>query len=208
MKVILVCGYKTHGKDYFFHNSRKEDYLILSKRKGDNLDHFFQGQNKKRIAFADCVKDELSVLGIDVSEKNKEIRKYIYENNLYLEASVKNCVPIFSARDIFIKHANDKKKDDINVWVKIGVEKMSDSCYNVVTDWRFLHEIEYLKNIPELEIVTLKIFNLEKEIPNISINSEHDLDNFLTDFLLVPISQSNNIENVFNILPIYKDYHF
>ena len=96
--MIMVCGFKGTGKDTFYGNYiNKKNYAVYS----INSRCLLLESSYVRIGFADNVKKEVNDI-YDLSDPNKD--DIIFENVTY--------------RDLLIAHAKNKKKKDINYWVK------------------------------------------------------------------------------------------
>lgn len=190
---VMICGYRTHGKDFFFKKLVKEidnKFICLAKfeNKINDLIIILNSEKFKRIAFADCLKQSLNFL----NPTDKDIKKYHKIDGKYVEVFDSN-LPLFSFRDILIEHAKIMKEKDINHWVKLGISELDFKSCNVITDWRFYHEYDCLSEIFP-EIFTFRIFNFEKDIPSSNVDSEHELDYFETDFIILPFDQIDFLE--------------
>lgn len=202
--ITLICGYRTHGKDFFFKklDNKVNNKFICLYQDEKKLNHFKKLKNHKRIAFADCLKQDLEK--IDKIEENKD--KKVYRKNINNDYII-DINPEFSGRDIYIDYAKSMKEKDINYWVKRAIFNLDINCSNIITDWRFQHEYDYMIENSK-NILTIRIFNFEKVIPCKNVESEHDLDNFSTDFLIIPFEQIENLENIYKIFPNYSEYKF
>ena len=188
--MILLCGFRGTGKDTFYNN------LIEGKL---NNYVFYSQQDKKltlksnytRVAFADNVKKEVNILYNTKYNINSSINKdsIIYENVTY--------------RDLLIKHALFRKEKDINYWVKHACNWKK--CQNImITDFRFPHEHDYIIS-HGYKPLTIRLFRSEVIIP--THESERALDDFTTDFLVLPRqNHSHEYNKVISIFPQYKSF--
>ena len=175
--ILILIGYKGTGKDTLFKILNKEikeyhPWLIFNK---DNDKFTYINLNFTRLAFADSLKDEVkSLYNIECSEENKDIKNININNELVSFRSL--CIN-------YGKNTLDKQK-----WVKIVCSKINNNTNYIITDLRFKHEIEYLKMFFDknnIEYKTIRLFNSDINIPDKNIISEHELDDYKTNFLFL-----------------------
>ncbi len=142
--MMMVCGFKGTGKDTFYGNYSKNYYSVYS----INSRCLLLEPSYVRVGFADNVKKEVNDI-YDLSNPNKD--DIIFENTTY--------------RDLLITHAKNKKKEDINYWVKKSYDWKKRNNV-MITDFRFLHEYEYLVKLGH-EPVTIRLFRSEVTIQQI-----------------------------------------
>jgi len=209
-KIIMLCGYKRTGKDILFKkislNKEKTKNLFSWKvYKDKNLDNEFIKKETfyKRIAFADNLKEEASIIyGIphNIKDSQKDIKKYTHLKTQKL----------ISARDIYIEWGTYRILDDPYYWCRSASTNI-DPCKtitNIFTDWRYIDEFNYL-NYNFNNISTWRLFRSDVPYPDISISSEHNLDNFKTDYLLVRKDLDYEFQKAILLFPQYKNYvHF
>jgi hypothetical protein len=169
-QIVLVGGYKRHGKDHFFNNllSKKGlvDYSYVS-----GLDKISLDLIHKRLAFADYLKEEYSRrinVPVEEIEKHKEAhRSFLIKLALELRSMDKY---------IFTKIISDKIEDEIK---NANGEKKSF----VITDFRQPDEYGYLINKYRgvCKIITVRIMCENGEIPPHELGLERDLDDFVFD---------------------------
>jgi hypothetical protein len=164
MKVIMICGYRTSGKDTFYSsisgfNSLKWDIIP------GNL--FPLNKKYKRIALADMLKNEINY----IEDGNKD-KKTIIENG-----------ELISPRDLCIKRGYLRRKQDPDYWCKLVINDLDKECYNVITDWRYPNEYLFFNRIAD--VITVRVKRIV-EIPPEDVESEHSLDDFVTDFIVYP----------------------
>lgn len=190
LKVISILGKKGHGKDY------------ISKLIGEEIFRSLRFKSKE-IAFADKVKEVLSVLtGIPVKKFHSQEFKTSYMINL------KNfsCIPIdgrlstinsstfnedlFKQKDIWIsiRELMQYFGTDImhkafgkRVWVNATLQELDYKKVNIFTDTRFISEYKVLK---DLDAVTIRVVN-----PNINNEDSHpsetELDDYPADYTII-----------------------
>lgn len=192
MKCTLICGFTKHGKDHFFNSVMygiaHEGYQLYSK----DGKPFYIHKRPKRLAFADTLKDEYLKI------------KYPYgdHNALRIELETYKDVPDINGikpRDELIVLAKDLKDthgEDIFVDLCLQTETaVYTDSHLFITDFRNINE--YTRSKEHVgSINTLRVFRPSKEIP-IS-ESEIQLNEFQTDFLVVSKQEINISEKCFN----------
>ncbi|MEM3858014.1 MAG: hypothetical protein QW478_01265 [Candidatus Micrarchaeaceae archaeon] len=186
--IYLICGYKGSGKDTFFKSLNKEnDYKWIIYSKGEDLII----KNKiQRLAFADDLKilviDYLKnmypefVFTLDYCEQNKD--KVLFNGS--------------SFRDYCILIGKNKVKEDKYYWVNRVKNKITNENIDYfITDFRFPHE--YFSNSKTIRVYRSMIKKPEDK-------SELYLDNFLTDYLVIP--ENDDIISCLNLFPQYRNY--
>ena len=199
--IQMVCGYKRTGKDCLlrmFNNELPFQWLVYGKNKQ------FQIHKSNRVSFADNLKKEVNyIYKIQPTGDPDEFKeKVVYGDKTY--------------RDLLILHAEYRRNQDINYWVKnatnwntinfgnttnLNNTKILDNTNTniMITDWRYINEFEWLK---KYNPITIRVFRSKVPIPPNNVISEHQLDNVLTDFLLVP-----NQEDYINACKIFPQYN-
>jgi hypothetical protein len=182
MRCIFICGYRGSGKDtlcYKLIHGEGYDWLVY----GEN-DTFDIKDNYIRFGFADILKKQVEEeYNIPHDIQDKESKQF---NSL-------------SARDVWINFVKNKLEGDINYFCKY---LPNDNNY-IVTDWRYLHELEY--SLPKFKnINTIRVFRNCVEIPDNNIESEHNLDSCKTNFLLVDKEES--FIDAIRLFPQYNQY--
>lgn len=185
-QIYLVCGYKRTGKDTLvkMFNTRSEfKWLIYSNSLSNNL----VIRNVTRVAFADKLREE-------VNKSLNIIEEFDYDT--FKEIVVQDGK---TYRDILIEHAAYRRNQDPDYWVK-QINIVGES---MITDWRYPNELLYLSK--HCKAITIRLFRSEVPIPPSDVISEHQLDNTVTDFLLVP--NEEDFEKACKIFPQYQNYH-
>jgi hypothetical protein len=72
-----------------------------------------------------------------------------------------------------------------------------------VTDFRFTNELEYTKKHAG-SVQTARLFRSDVPVPPAGVESEHQLDGLLTDFLLVPSKE--DFDAAVKLFPQYKEF--
>jgi hypothetical protein len=207
MKVSLICGYQKTGKDALFK-------LLNSEQNMEDLDFYhFKWRvyinslnnskplnclcgNVVRRSFADELKKEiLEIYQIPIVPDNeKDIKQFKH----YITGE------IISLRDACIEWGAFRRTQNINYWAEKALSNLLNDNVYIVTDWRFLNEKQYA--ITNFDVETIRIYRSNVPIPNINIDSEHQLDTQLTDFLLIPDDVSGEFERCLKIFPQYASY--
>lgn len=154
--------------------------ILVSGKKGSGKDTFYSqlkksfGPHINRLAFADEVKRDLGLdpLGMTWEEKNK-------------------------LRDKIIKHAEKMKKDDPTYWCKRLFndktrEELKKFTVTFITDWRFIAEYEFVKDLCEEEELNLYTLRILGGCDDGDMDpSETELDSFDKFDIIRPASSSN-----------------
>jgi len=213
-QVILTCGYRRTGKDTFFTKltgvNDKNNLFSWRVYKHPTATHkqIDLLLPYKRIAFADSLKEEAASkykIPVIIPDAEKDIKQFTHYQTQEL----------VSARDIHIEWGAIRRSDDIDYWCKQGFKpyrNIRSGYFNdkitevlVVTDWRFHNEAKYvLRNFQN--VYTVRLYRSDVIEPDINVNSEHDLDNYLTYFLLLRDDMPNEYEKVLEKFPQYKGY--
>jgi hypothetical protein len=170
-KVILICGYKTTGKDSLFQKligNNTYNWFVYKRNEVPNLSELIKDKKLSRYGFADELKKEVGIF----SENKEEVRH------------------------LYIQYANERRSEDINYFCRKVYIKMLDDSDNdifIITDFRFYNELYYMC-ARFSKCYTIRIFRKEVEIPDINIESEHQLDDLLTDYLLINDDISNKTD--------------
>lgn len=202
--IYFLCAYSKTGKDSFYqYLSAKKSINHYDKwvlYNNDYSKHFISDKKYIRLAFADELKKEVSTIyNIDllIDDKDKKQFRHYLTNE------------IVSARDIYIEWATIRKKEDKYYWVKKLINKIlnyiNDDVNIIITDWRFIEELSYIKQYFD-NVYTVRLYRSEIAQPHSAIFSEHSLDNYLTDILLVS-DNLNNFKQVLLYFPQYYNYN-
>lgn len=188
-EIILICGYRRSGKDVLCNRimqNNNYNYYVYSNDKQIVLSN-----NYIRVGLADSLKQEVNNLySIDVTDSNKD--NTIVINN-----------KLVSPRDLYIEHARKMKEIDIDYWCKKALSQYINTDKRIiVTDFRLLDEYQYITNNFS-NVVTMRIFTSSVPIPDKNINTEHNLNNFTTDYLVL---RENEFNNTVKLFPQYNNY--
>ena len=195
----LVCGYKRTGKDYLFKMFNNEidfNWVVYTKPNSDkefgiNDDNRINKDNRiNRVGFADALREEVNNLYDVRSDEDYDVLKemVIKDGRTY--------------RDLLIEHAAFRRNQNIDYWISLASKDIISKNDVMITDWRYPNEVDYLLNL-DLKITTIRVFRSEVPIPPVEMISEHQLDDIVTDFLLVPENEFNKACEIF---PQYKSY--
>ena len=193
--LYLVCGYKRTGKDTLvkMYNSEKEFNWDVYKNSNNNKK--FTIKPVIRIGLADNIRKEVNKM-LDISK--------VIDYDTFKETVVKDGK---TYRDILIEHGAYRRGQDIDYWIESALDPENTKGKNVmVTDWRFSNELDYVRNT-NVDVTTIRLFRSEVPIPQGDIISEHQLDGTLTDFLLIPKTDTNfEFDEACRLFPQYKKY--
>ncbi len=204
MKVLLLCGYKTTGKDSIFIKiTQNVGYQWRVYSSCDvNLKEF---SNASRLAFADLLKHEVSCqynIPSYIPDSEKEKKQFVHDGVLV------------SARDLYIKWANIKRDEDIDYWVKKAYDNVDEEQNIIVTDLRQHNELNYTHHSKLFNnITTMRLFRSEVPIPPLNISSEHQLDDLVTDIICIPEQYDDELnarefELCIQQFPQYNNYTY
>lgn len=151
--IYLISGWAGSGKDTV------ADYIIN------------KHSNFQKLSFATPLK-------IFVSEK------YNFPLELTLTQEGKNTKIIdkYSVRELLIKEAKNKRKRTPDFFAKKLVKNIIPEKNIVIADWRFVNEYNYLKNLDNYDIKTIRI--QRTRVPSIISDTENRLNEFEFDLLI------------------------
>jgi len=127
------------------------------------------------------------------------------KEHLYLKDECGDLKPL---RYYYIKHALEMREKDIDHWCKKidndldNIETVTIPSEIMITDFRFLNERIYFES--KYDMLTYRVFRKEKDNSNLEDISEHQLDNEITDFLV--IGSLDDIGFAKAKFPQYHDY--
>lgn len=153
-----------------------------------------------RKAFADALKRETSEvyeIPLVISDAEKDIKQFTHYKSKEL----------VSARDIYIEWGRIRRSEDVDYWCKAAFTNIpeDENITCVVTDWRYRNEVKYVLDAFE-NVVTVRIYRSDVPEPDMNIDSEHDLDKYVTDILLIEDGKEGEFEKTIERFPQYKDY--
>src|SRR5579871_6294520 len=215
--ILLTCGYTKTGKDTLFRNisglsDNKHKYALFRSSKDIKLDNNFLkfiSEKTKRIGFADQIKRDVNyeLLGtynpfaFDAFKDSLKVTK----------KGVPWASEMKTLRQYYIDHGCNMRKIDPDHWVKEAEKCIGDNTLINITDFRFPNECEYfVKKSEKYRVTTVRIFRSSVDVPNINEPSEHSLDQFVTDYVVISGQDQETINDEFNKLvkqfPQYADY--
>ena len=215
MTIHLVAGYKGSGKDSFYKKiidinnikrytqcSEFQPYFyILTKPGCIDTNFYFYKTVPIRKALADAVKEEIHTkLGLKFT--NMECQELAKEHLLLKDENDNESGALKPLRYYYIKYALEAREKDIDHWCKKIDYGDKISSEIMITDFRFLNEQIYFES--KHDVLTYRVFRKEKDNNNFSDSSEHQLDNEITDFLVV--GSIDDIEYAKDKFPQYSDY--
>ncbi len=201
-RIGLICGYRKTGKDGLYSiltgSTLEERFQWRVYRNGSSSD--LKSEQYIRISFADRLKVEASsIYNIPeiISDEDKDIKQFIHYKTGEL----------VSARDIYIEHGTYRRNQDIDYWCKKACESIDNSSETLylVTDWRFNNEVEYMSKFSQ-NLFTMRLYRSDVPEPDIHIASEHNLDNYQTDLLLLPDNYPDEFQKAIKRFPQYTLY--
>jgi hypothetical protein len=216
-KLVCITGYRRTGKDSLYKLCNSDRVIYVPYIQNDNqeqikdIEHYkvkwiiYQEHNHqfpfiaitdfKRAALADKLKIEVhKKLGLPDPENLEFYDKF--KERMSIDGK--------SLRQHYIDYGQEKRDIDKDYWLKEIVKTEFPTC---ITDLRFQNELAYLKG-EDPNLVTIRVFRRDVPIPpkidDSSQDTEHNLDDYLTDFLLVDSIQS--YDKLTDIMPCYYSY--
>lgn len=185
--VLLLGGYKGHGKDTFF------DFLTGTRQ---DVDFEVTVEDSQctlpklaytRLAFADVLKQQVAKLlnvSVEYIDAHKDLP--IDEKLNYVPYDTNNVIK--TLRDVLIDYATHKRKTDQYYFTRFvcdQIKHIEDSVI-VITDFRFVEEYMYLcvGLPPGRTLFTARVHNSNAPIPGKEEASEHQLDGFYFHYLV------------------------
>lgn len=203
--IILVCGYRRTGKDQLYdilaRQSMPERFKWRVYKHPSCINETFDlSRTHVRIAFADVLKREASEqykIPAVVSDAEKDIKQF----NHYQTGEM------VSARDIYIEWGSIRRAQDPNYWCKVALNPIRDlqDITAVITDWRFRNEARYTLNTFK-RVTTVRVYRSDVPEPPADIESEHDLDAYKTDFLLIRDDKPDEFAKAVEHFPQYREH--
>lgn len=184
--MLLLCGYLGSGKDTVFSDIASGDFdkrWIVYSTGGKSFDV----NDCVRVALADMLKKyTLSKYNLDPNIQKTDL---VGENRTY--------------RDLLIHEATLAKQSNINVWCELACESISAPNHTIITDWRHRHEYEYLNKKYD-GVESARVWRFVVDEPPLSMTSEHDLDNVVTDYLI--LTRESDFVHAVARFPQYKGF--
>ena len=158
--------------------------------------------NGTEISFVKHIKDyvhsklKINNLSLFELEKCKDNNYLDIESNTYK-----------SLNQFYLEYAEDEKTKNLNIWSEKVFNTFKDNFDNInyITDFKFYNEYLYMKN-RVTNLKTTRIYRSSVPISDKYIESEHDLDQFETDYLLV--TSPLEFYKALRIFPQYKNYKY
>lgn len=203
MKIGLICGYRRTGKDVLFNilsgMEAPERFQWRIYKQNEHKD-LVKRNNYIRSGFADKLKQEASEqynIPLIIPDAEKDIKQFKHYKTGQL----------VSARDIYIEWGSYRRSQNINYWCQAAFDNITkdsdDIC--IVTDWRFKNEVQYVLDAFN-NVTTVRLYRSDVQVPDINIASEHELDNYQTDLLLIRDNVEDEFQKAVTLFPQYKDY--
>jgi len=153
MSVLLIAGYRRHGKDTLGQKIMKKDlsaYQLFQEKSTSNcLRQFVQTSCLLR-SIADQIKYEVAQIHqttVEEIEEKKDCPKKKYRQDL-------------------IRLATMRKYGDETYWIRqVDLAPVSTGTPILITDWRFWKEKTYLED-QAIPVVTARIFRREGGLPS------------------------------------------
>lgn len=209
--IVLVCGYRGHGKDTFFRylaghtDVFKFDFFATSFGNHSNL---LRGtiERFERIALADFLKHEVAEeLGVTMDYLDENKAKRLDEDGIVyaFEEVIPEDPEHPTYRDVLIDRAALRRSEDLDHYVKLAYHEITtnerfDGAIAVITDWRYENEYSFFSDCQRIGVggvTTVRAHNPNGVVPHSTVMSEHQLDGFATNLLVQP--QGTHLEERF-----------
>lgn len=198
LNIVLIAGYTTHGKstfkDYLLGKNKVQENiinLVEDKKINHSLDYF-------HYYFSQPVKKEIAIMNkITLEQLNQDKEKY---RNQMIESCIKHLSENeYYYVDYFINlvsfHIDFKKKLQ-----KTNLDYIIDD-WRLKCEYKRIFEVFSQDNRVNLNIITVRVVNQKAQIPDLTRIEEHDLDDVLTDNLV--LTEDTSLEYVKSIFPQY-----
>lgn len=186
--IFLICGYKRTGKDSLYQllsglspNKWTGHAVYRHPDSQPWVQSYTKNMKYTRKAFADELKSEVSEIYYiprGIPDEEKEYKQFIHYQT----------GDMVSARDIYIEWGTIRRAENPDYWCSKVLSTMKEDEVTTITDWRFYNELKIMQN-SQWKTKTIRVFRRDVIIPNISLQSEHELDNYKTDYLIIPQEQ-------------------
>jgi hypothetical protein len=198
VKFLLLCGYRGTGKDTFVDELlfRQENWAIYGKEEGVNYEEVYRIRSK--LGLADSVKKQVAQqLGLPLSISQIDKLKDV------MVISGKKL------REWINEYTTKKAMEDKFYWenmaMKLIDEDKDDNEY-VISDFRYRRTYDFFSD-NKGGVITARLFRSDNTVPDKKEKTEHILDDFITDFLLVPnVNTEEHFNKCIQILPQYNDF--
>jgi hypothetical protein len=190
--VVLLSGYRRHGKDTFFrHLAGEDNRFSYAPFDRDSVFFEFPRERYKRLAFADVLKWECAAT-LNMTLEEIELRKdeQIPSEIKYMFKCTTPANNPPTVRDVLIDHGAYCRSLNVNYFCeKVASQLKEDAdCVTVITDFRYENEYNFLKSALDgtgRRVVAVSIFRYGVPIPDRKEVSEHQLDDFPFDLKIV-----------------------
>jgi hypothetical protein len=212
MTCLLLTGWRTHGKDTVLedltHEHFHQNWIVLTKRNPDKAFLSWQGCAAwNHISFAKALKEYVEELyGLPPTTSKDAVLPFL----------VNGCS---TYRELLVLEGENARQKDPYLWCKqafFGPLKNKNWDSNprpiCVTDWRNFNELtfaqEWMKqNRPFSKVVTARVFRDKAVVPSEEEKTEHALDGFPTDCLILPRDGFHRAYNLaLEHFPQYEEY--
>lgn len=220
-ETLFICGYKGTGKDTLCkqlnHCEDAPEFNWVILRKPGTQYTLFKFADAQRLSFADKLKQDCHLLyGFGANwddRKNEELTGLVNDHGMTLSEEMLHKIRSLTGstlvRDVWVYHATMMRMYNPHHWVAEAMETLNsldNSRPVTVTDFRFPNEVEYWER-HQGPVVTCRVFRSEVPIAPQEVASEHSLDEYETDLVLIP---KENFYVELNALlerfPFYENY--
>lgn len=193
VQILLLCGYRSSGKDYFISQSLLGDmkWSIYTLPENKELAKEIY-KPRTRLSLLDSTKLTISKnIGIPLPlSKLDHIKDNIKVGGKML-------------RDYFHEEYAKKMLKDRYVGENEAFNGLEEDTDYVVADWKMMNTLDYL-NSKDLKYVTCRVFREDGPLPEKTEKVEHLLDSYTTDIVLLPIE--NEASHFNSLIKMFTQY--
>lgn len=195
-RVFLFCGYRRWGKNTAAEHlqSKQKTFSYDVYARQSTLIGSLKLSSRRRpveASFAKALKTDVGQLfGLTWEEidQQKERELTIEEHTIY--APFWTGAPGNTIREVLIDRAASIRAKDFNYYVKqVMTFEYDPETDLVITDWRYPNEAEYILS-QGCRVVTVRVLRSGVPIPPSTDYSEHQLDDYRTDYIMTPVGDS------------------
>jgi hypothetical protein len=213
MTLIMVAGYRGSGKDTLYKQLSDKNFKPEFNWKvyyNPNIDinklkilYDLNNLQIIRISFADKLKEQVRKNLINEKNIDETFDTEKYKDSPISCSSSKNNDNM-TFRDYCIELAAKCRSNDIDHWCKLVYDNIieNDDKNIMITDWRYENEYIFFEKLKQ--IISMRVYRSSIMIPDKNILSEHNLDNFVTDYLLV--TNEYEFKLAIKEFPQYSEY--
>jgi hypothetical protein len=185
-QIFLFCGYRGWGKNTAANHLQKIDtsfeYDVYARDPTHTL--HLMTSDPIELSFARVLKEEVgALLNLTWTQVDAQKERLLNPEEMTLIEGG----PFTTVRDLLIASAAHHRADDPQFYVRYLLDNgcTDQSKEYIIPDWRYKNEIEFIRSLKR-PVVTVRVLRSGIQVPPPLVESEHDLDDVETDFILTP----------------------